>query len=80
MSSAEGDALSFEEAILSGELTLSTGPPAEGRSRKGFLDVGLGGGSSKGELGAGERAPGDTARLRKGLFDPRFKVRPGLLE
>jgi len=40
-------------------------------SRNGFRDTGRGGGSSKGE----DRA-GDTARLRKGLFEERLSDKP----
>lgn len=46
-------------------------------SRNGFLEVGRGGGSSKGERGSGEaRLLGDAARLRKGLLDERFSDKP----
>lgn len=50
----------------------------EGRVRKGFLEVGRGGGSSKGERGRGGEARllGDAARLRKGLLDERLSVKP----
>ena len=78
MSSAVGDVLSFGTDMLSGDLTLSLAPVVEGRSKKGFLEVGLGGGSSNGEASAGDRLLGETARLRKGLLEPKFRVRPGL--
>ena len=51
-------------------------------SRKGLRETGRwGGGSSKGETGLmgarpGEARLGDTARLRKGLFDARLSVNP----
>jgi hypothetical protein len=57
-------------------------------SRNGFLDAGRGGmGSSKGDVGVSgllrvpempEMPPvtGDVERLRKGLFDARFSVKP----
>ena len=45
-------------------------------SRKGFLETGRGGGSSKGEAGLVGREAGEAARLRKGLFDERLMVRP----
>lgn len=38
---------------------------------KGFLDSGLGGGSSKGEAGEA----GEAARLRKGLLEPKFRLK-----
>lgn len=42
-----------------------------GLSIKGFLDNGLAGGSSKGEAGEA----GEAARLRKGLLEPKFRLR-----
>ena len=44
-------------------------------SRKGLREVGRGGGSSKGELGLGR--PCEEVRLRKGLFEGRFRSSPG---
>ncbi len=41
-------------------------------SRNGLRESGRGGGSSKGEPGL----VGDTARLRKGLFEGRFNSNP----
>ena len=49
---------------------------ARAGSRKGFRDIGRGGGtgSSKGETGLWRA--GETARLRKGLLEERFSVNP----
>jgi hypothetical protein len=44
-------------------------------SRNGLRETGRGGGSSKGEAGLCAEV-GDTARLRKGLFDERFNDNP----
>jgi len=49
--------------------------PAIAGSRNGLRDVGRGGGSSKGEAGLCA-VVGETARLRKGLFEERFKSNP----
>jgi len=47
-------------------------------SRKGFLETGRAGGSSKGECGrGGEKLLGDAARLRNGLFEERLRANPG---
>jgi hypothetical protein len=43
-------------------------------SRNGLRETGRGGGSAKGETGLGRA--GDAARLRKGLFELRFKSKP----
>jgi hypothetical protein len=51
-----------------------------GTSKKGFLETGRSGGSSKGERGGGGGGEvaelGEAARLRKGLFDARLSVKP----
>lgn len=64
ISSAERDLESEWFDMVPGDLT-------GGRdwSRKGLRDRGRAGGSSKGEAG-------DTARLRKGLFEERLMLRP----
>jgi hypothetical protein len=49
--------------------------PASAGSRNGLRDVGRGGGSLKGEAGLCAEV-GETARLRKGLFEERFNSSP----
>ena len=66
---------SVAETILSGDACGAEMMFVESVSRKGFRDTGRGGGISRGEVWP-EAPPGDTARLRKGLFDERFNVSP----
>lgn len=75
ISSAVGEVLSDFAAISSNDL----GAGLLFTSRNGFLETGLGDGSSNGEAGLFGREFGETARFRKGLFDARFKVKPGPL-
>lgn len=71
-----------------GDADFAVSPVAEGAivvpsvskaARKGFVDVGRG--SALRMVGllseAGEAMPGEFARLRKGLLEERFSVRPG---
>lgn len=76
-SSAVGDWAPLGCAIFSGDVTNWEVEELKDGSRNGFLEVGRGGGSSKGERGSGEaRLLGDAARLRKGLLDERLSDRP----
>lgn len=63
ISSADMDLWSELFDMASGDLK------GGGLSRNGFRETGLGGGSSKGDAG-------DAARLRKGLFEERLRLKP----
>jgi hypothetical protein len=75
-SSAVGDDVFFSSVgeAISGDLKFCRLLVLVG-SRKGFRETGRAGGLSKGEVGGLLRL-GEPARLRKGLFEERLRVRP----